>query len=107
MTTAKDEILRRRDSKVRTALTEAAPCWLIGEQVREGEDSVLFNLVYEHRTAGWINERFKYDAFADVLYHMGSKTIPETELIQIMDQTPYIDADFNRTARIAPAPRGT
>lgn len=107
MATSKEEILRKRNVKVVMTMQELAPMWIIGEQMRLGDDSVLFNLVYEHPTAGWINERFKFDAFADVLYQMGKKLIPEVELIPIMEQVPFIDGESVKMAKNAPAPRGT
>ena len=83
----------RRDEKVRTGMGEFAPIWLTDETYRAPEESLLFSLIYAHPTDGLLKERFKYDAFNDVLYHMGSHKLSEAESIVIQEQLPYLDGD--------------
>jgi len=83
----------RRDEKVRTGLGEFAPIWLTEETFRAPEESLYFYLIYAHPSDGLIKERFKYDAFNDVLYHMGGRKLSETEALAIQEQPPYLDGD--------------
>jgi hypothetical protein len=83
----------RRDEKVRTGMGEFAPIWLTDETFREAEESLYFHLIYAHPSDGLLKERFKYDAFNDVLYHMGSRKLSEAESIAVQDQTPFLDGD--------------
>ncbi|MBX3084349.1 MAG: hypothetical protein KF716_22120 [Anaerolineae bacterium] len=83
----------RRDEKVRTGLGEFAPIWLTEETYRAAEESLFFYLIYAHPSDGLIKERFKYDAFNDVLYHMGARKLSEAEALAIQEQPPYLDGD--------------
>src|SRR5437773_9534184 len=85
-----EQMRTRRDKKIRDTMGQWAPIWLVHEEYRPHEDSIVFNLVYEHPIYGWVNHRFKYDTFNDVLYHMGQKQIKEEETLPLQEQEPYI-----------------
>jgi hypothetical protein len=101
----------KRDAKILDSLAEFAPIWLTDDTYRENEEALLFNLVYAHPLDGMVKERFKYDAFNDVLYHMGGRLLSESELLDIEAQPPYIDGEVltrvpNAPQFRAPRPRG-
>ena len=83
-----DEIRRRRDRKVMSVFRGYAPVWLIAERVFVEEDAVLFNLVFQDPTYGWLSRRYRYDEFNDVLYHMGERRVSEAEMLSIQQQAP-------------------
>jgi hypothetical protein len=95
----------RRERKVRDAMGQWAPIWLVHEEFRPREDSLVFNLVYQHPIYGWVNHRFKHDAFNDVLYHMGQKQIKEEETLQLQEQDPYIFGEVSTRVPNDPAQR--
>ena len=88
-----EDILKRRDAKVRLHLLQYAPVWLVDEKVIPREDAVQFNVVFQHNLYGWVNRRYRYDAFNDVLYHKGQTTLSEDEVISIQEKEPYINAE--------------
>jgi hypothetical protein len=73
---------------VQPVLARVAPVWLVSEHVLESEDAVLFNLVFRDKTYGWVNRRYRYDGFNDVLYHMGERRVSEVEVLKIQQNTP-------------------
>jgi hypothetical protein len=83
------EIRQSRDRKLKPVLGPFAPIWLVHERVIEKDDAVLFNVVVEDPTYGWLNRRYRYDAFNDVLYHMGERRVSEAEALVIQQQEPY------------------
>ena len=93
MAISAQEAKRKRDAKVRATLSNFAPIWLVGDEYRPREDAVLFNLVFVNPVYGWVNNRMKYDAFNDVLYHMGERRLTEDETLPLQDETPYIDGE--------------
>jgi hypothetical protein len=100
----------KRDQKLRDAMTEFAPVWLTEETFRAAEEALFFYLIYAHPLDGMIKERFKYDAFNDVLYHMGARKLLEAESILVQEQPPYLDGDILTHVKNAPqfrAPRAT
>lgn len=86
-----DEIRRRRDQKARPVLKPYTPVWLVREQFIPGEDAVMFNVVFHEPQYGWINRRYRYDAFNDVLYHMGERRVSEAEVLAIQASEPYLN----------------
>lgn len=90
MALSQAETRERRDKKVKAAMSHRAPVWLTNEQYRPADDSLLFNLVYADEVSGWISERFRYDSFNDVLYHMGTRTLSESEALTLQEKEPYI-----------------
>lgn len=88
----KAEILEKRDQKVIPHLKQYAPVWIVDEVVIEQEDAVQFNVVFRHNLYQWVNRRYRYDAFNDVLYHKGQNVIAEDDAVDIQEQEPYISA---------------
>lgn len=83
-------MLRRRDAKARPHLAQYAPIWLVDQIVIPEDEAVQFNVVFQHNLYGWVNRRYRYDSFNDVLYHKGQTIISEEEALVIMEQEPYI-----------------
>ena len=86
-----DEIRERRDRKVKPTLEPFVPIWLVAERVITEEGAVLFNVVFQDPAYGWLNRRYRYDAFIDVLYRMGERRISEAEALVIQQQEPYLN----------------
>lgn len=85
-----ETVLReKRDMKARPHLEQYAPVWMVEEKVLPKDDVIVFNVVFEHPFYGWVNRRYRYDAFNDVLYYRGQVTLSETEAIQIQENLPY------------------
>ncbi|PJF39885.1 MAG: hypothetical protein CUN55_13435 [Phototrophicales bacterium] len=82
---------KRRD-KAYDHLAQYAPIWLVDEKVLLDEDAILFNVVFYHPRYGWVNRRYRYDAFADVLYQRGQHLVDEDEALEIQQQEPFIVA---------------
>ncbi len=93
MAYTQEQVTALRDTKVRETLHALAPIWLVSDQFKPREDSLIFNLVYQDASYGWMSRRFKYDAFNDVLYNMGWKRLTEAETADIQNQEPYISGD--------------
>jgi hypothetical protein len=96
--TEKTERMRRqRDTKVRPHLEQYAPVWLVDELLIPKDDAIQFNVVFHHPAYGWVNRRYRYDAFNDVLYHKGQNVIDENEALALEQKRPYIDAETINT----------
>jgi hypothetical protein len=87
-----EELLRRRDEKVRPHLEQYAPVWITEERIIDAEDAVLFNAVFQHPLYGWVNRRYRFDGFNNVLYHRGQTLVTEDDAVDIQEQEPYIVA---------------
>jgi hypothetical protein len=96
---------QRRDDKIRRALNGINPIWLVHNEFRAPEESFYFDLVFQHSIYGWIRQRYKYDAFNDVLYHFGQQTISEAEALAVEETTPYIDGEVSVAVPNNPRPR--
>ncbi|MDK3161629.1 hypothetical protein FBR02_11205 [Anaerolineae bacterium CFX9] len=83
-------MLRKRDAKARPHLAQYAPVWLVDQQIFPEDEAVQFNVVFQHNLYGWVNRRYRYDAFNDVLYHKGQTVLSEEEALQIQEQEPYL-----------------
>ncbi len=84
------DIHEKRDRKTIPHLEQYAPVWIVDEKIIEEDDSIQFNVVFFHHRYGWVNRRYRYDGFNDVLYHKGQHTIPEDDAVEIQEQAPYI-----------------
>ncbi|MCB9435740.1 MAG: hypothetical protein H6673_01945 [Anaerolineales bacterium] len=84
------KIAAMRDQKAREHLSQYAPLWLVAEKPIPNEDAIQFNVVFYHPRYGWVNRRYRYDAFADVLYHKGQTRMDEDEAIAVQEKEPYI-----------------
>lgn len=105
MPISRDTMRAKRDKKVRAAMGQWAPIWLVNEEYRPREDSLVFNLVYQHPIYSWVNHRFKYDGFNDVLYHMGEKRLREEETLSLQEQEPFIPGEISTRVPNEPAAR--
>ncbi len=102
MALTREDIAQKRDKKVREALSHFAPIWLVSEDYRPREDALIFHLVFEDPSYGWMNRRYKYDGFNDVLYHMGWRILTESEALAVQEMEPYISGDVARHVPNAP-----
>jgi len=87
-----NRIRERRDAKVRSHLEQYAPVWLVSETAYPQDDAIQFNVVFYHPRYGWINRRYRYDAFNDVLYHQGQNRVSEAQALEIEEKKPYVPA---------------
>jgi hypothetical protein len=105
MAIPQQQMAAKRDIKVKAAMTNLAPIWLVTDDYRPNEDALLFNLVYDNPVYGWVNERFKYDSYNDVLYHMGERRLGEDEVLTIQEKDPYIPGEVATRVPNSPASR--
>lgn len=99
------EAQSRRDRKVQAAMRQIAPVWLLNDDYRPVEESILFDLVYPSSLYGWVKHHYKYDAFNDVLYHMGEQHITESEALTVQEKEPYLDGPLSTVVPNQPLPR--
>lgn len=86
-----------RDEKVKPHLQQYAPVWLINEKLVPEDESVLFEIVFQHHLYGWVSRRYKYDGFNNVLYHKGQIQI--SELLEIIEEDePYLTPEIADTS---------
>lgn len=85
-------IKAQRFQKAKDHLSQYAPIWLADEQLILDEDAILFNLVFYHPEYKWVNRRYRYDAFTDVLLQRGQKVVDEDDALEIQEQEPFISA---------------
>ena len=83
-------LLKRRDEKARPHLEQYAPVWLVEEKTIPEDEAVLFNVVFQHNLYGWVNRRYRFDGFNDVLYHKGQTLIGEEAALALQEQEPYL-----------------
>lgn len=101
MQNAEERIQRMRelrDAKVIPHLQQYAPVWMVSETPLLKDDAIQFNVVFYHPYYGWVNRRYRFDAFNNVLYHQGQTVISEDEaLLNLEEKTPYIAAETVNT----------
>ncbi len=101
MQNAEERIQRMRelrDAKVIPHLQQYAPVWMVIETPLLNDDAIQFNVVFYHPYYGWVNRRYRFDAFNNVLYHQGQTIISEDEaLLNLEEKTPYISAETVNT----------
>lgn len=83
-------LLQKRNAKVLPHLQQYAPVWIVDEKVLSEEDAVQFNIIFQHNRYGWVNRRYRYDGFNDVLYHKGQTLAGENDLQRVQDAEPYV-----------------
>lgn len=93
MPLSREQISQQRDAKVRASLQGFAPVWMVNDEFRPREDALVFHLVYMDPSYGWMNRRFKYDGFNDVLYHLGWRLLTEDETLGLQEQEPYLPGE--------------
>jgi hypothetical protein len=87
---AKQAILQRRDAKVIPHIEQYAPVWLVDQQIIVEDEAVQFNVIFEHNLYGWVNRRYRYDAFNDVLYHKGQNLVANEQVMEIQETEPWV-----------------
>ncbi|MCC6801313.1 MAG: hypothetical protein IT319_00410 [Anaerolineae bacterium] len=83
-------LLQKRDAKAKPHLEQYAPVWLVNQIVISEDEAVQFNVVFMHNSYGWVNRRYRYDGFNNVLYYKGQVLLSEDEALQIQLKEPYI-----------------
>lgn len=97
------ELVAKRDKKVKPHLEQYAPVWIVDEHLLLEEDAIQFNVLFMHPTAGlhnkpaWVNRRYRYDGFNDVLYHKGQVVLDEDDALDLTEDDPYISALASNT----------
>ena len=89
---AQAHILQRRDAKVIPHLEQYAPVWLVDQKLILEDEAVQFNVVFQHHLYGWVNRRYRYDAFNNVLYHKGQNQFPTDKVVELQESEPWIVA---------------
>ncbi|MBE2267975.1 MAG: hypothetical protein IAE80_07060 [Anaerolinea sp.] len=87
---AEQVLLRMRDEKVKPHLEQFAPVWLVDQKVIFEDEAVQFNVVFQHNRYGWVNRRYRYDGFNNVLYYKGQSVLSEADALQVQEREPYI-----------------
>lgn len=95
--TKTDRMRQRRDAKVQPHLEQYAPVWMVEEVLMPQDDAIQFNVVFHHPRYGWVNRRYRYDSFNNVLYHKGQTVISEEEALSLEQKSPYIAAETINT----------
>ena len=87
------DLRTKRDTKAIPHLMQYAPVWLFDENVIASEDAIQFNVVFQHPQYGWVNRRYRYDGFNDVLYHKGQILISDIALGDLEHQKLYLQTN--------------
>lgn len=85
-------LLQKRDAKVIPHIEQYAPVWIVDQKIITDDEAVQFNVVFQHGLYGWVNRRYRYDGFNNVLYHKGQTLISEDEALEIQQHEPYVAA---------------
>lgn len=85
----------QRDIKAIPHLSQYAPVWIVDEKPIEEDQALQFNVVFQHNLYGWVNRRYRFDGFNNVLYHKGQNLISEDEALKVQEQEPYIQAQIS------------
>ena len=91
------QIAAMRDKKARNHLAQYAPLWLTDEKPIPEEDAVQFTVVFLHPQYKWVSRRYRYDAFADVLYQKGQNRIDEADALDLQSNEPFVNAPVINT----------
>jgi len=92
-----ERLREKRDAKVKPHLEQYAPVWLVEETPILKDDAVLFNVIFYHPYYGWVNRRYRFDAFNNVLYHQGQITVSERDALALEEKSPSIAAETVNT----------
>ncbi|MCU0476707.1 MAG: hypothetical protein MUC99_11470 [Anaerolineae bacterium] len=87
-------LFQKRDAKVKPHLTQYAPAWIVEETYLPSDEALLFNVVFEHSQYGWVNRRYLYDGFNNVLYHKGQVAASDELVMSLVNKEPYITPDI-------------
>jgi len=80
----------KRDAKAIPHLEQYAPVWIIDETFILDESALQFSAVFQHPEYGWVNRRYRYDGFNNVLYHKGQVSVAESDVLTIQESDPYV-----------------
>lgn len=93
-----EKVHQLRDVKAKPHLEQYAPVWITEEILVPEDSAVIFHVLFQHSEYGWVNRRYKYDSFNDVLYHKGQTLVDEDEALEhIEDSDPYIEGTVSDT----------
>ncbi len=87
---AEQILLNKRDAKTKPHLEQFAPVWLVEQKIILEDEAVQFNVVFQHNEYGWVNRRYRFDGFNQVLYHKGQSILSEDEVLKVQEAEPYI-----------------
>jgi hypothetical protein len=90
-------IRQLRDEKVRAHLEQYAPVWLVKEEPVPDDEAIFFTVVFLHPQYGWVDRRYRFDAFSNVLYYFGERLLSEEDALKIEEEKPYIPAEVINT----------
>lgn len=79
-----------RDQKAQPHLEQYAPVWIIDEKNIPEDESIQFNVMFHHHIYGWVNRRYLYDGFNDVLYYKGQTRVDEEDAVDVQEREPFI-----------------
>lgn len=87
-----------RDAKAIPHLEQYAPVWVIEEKLIPEDSALQFNVLFQHNLYGWVNRRYRYDGFNNVLYHKGQTLVDEEQALELIaEKAPYIDTTLSDT----------
>jgi hypothetical protein len=90
-----EKVRTLRDKKAMPHLQQYAPVWVIDEKFKEEDEALQFNIVFQHSLYGWVNRRYLYDGFNNVLYHKGQTQLSEDQALDLTQGAPYIEAQIS------------
>jgi len=85
-----EALRKKRDAKVIPHLEQYAPVWLVEEKILDEDEAIQFNVVFQHNLYGWVNRRYRFDGFNNVLYHKGQTALSEDDVLKVQEKEPYI-----------------
>jgi hypothetical protein len=90
-----EQVLReKRDHKTISHLEQYAPVWIVNEKIIVKDEAIQFDVVFQHPQYGWVNRRYRYDGFNDVLYYKGQIAVSEKDVLAIQEKEPYLAPDI-------------
>ena len=85
-------LLQKRDAKAKPHLEQYAPVWMVEQKVIFEDEAVQFNVVFQHNRYGWVNRRYRYDGFNDVLYYKGQIMLSEDDALKVQEKEAFVVA---------------
>jgi hypothetical protein len=87
------QLKAKRDEKAEPTLEQYAPVYIVSETVDLEKPTILFDVAFPHNLYGWVNRRYLYDGFNNVLYYKGQTRLTEDQAMVIEESSePYIAA---------------
>jgi hypothetical protein len=71
-------------------IEQYSPVWLVSQSILPEDQSVRFQIVFEHHLYTWVKRQYLYDGFNDVLYHKGQTKLSNSEALEIQESEPWI-----------------